>query len=198
MLDTALDSSVLVFAWGESSDYSRHDLGPEVTRIIRFADPAAWMIAKAAKEALAHIRNLPHLARDVGVISMSAEGPRETRDLVASISREHKPSALKFPAANPGSIIAVACSALQIHGPTINFTMPVPRALEAALPLAAYWLRSRSVPAVLVVAWHQRSRSVRFARVASLVRPIDGLTTKCSIASTCTWLSAASLPANTG
>jgi hypothetical protein len=119
--------------------------------VVRYADPSAWISAAAVAHAVAPSKETFAAMRDkVGVIAISDEGPQEAMQSLEEAALAGFSSPLRFPAANPGSLVGVTCILLGFRGPTMNFIMPPVSGVPMGLVLAAGWLQRRVCSSVVV------------------------------------------------
>jgi hypothetical protein len=160
----------------------REYAGRKAVEIVRYADPAAWLVAAAVCRGWDAVHDRPS-ADEVGVITVGSGGPTEAMRAVADGTRAGQASAMRFAAASPCTLTGVTCIAGGFRGPTLNVTMPPATGVRIALLVAAAWLRS-GVKAVAVAA-----QGRRIARCVVLV-PTDGGTPAGEVAD---WLAGAEL-----
>jgi hypothetical protein len=137
---------------------------------VRFADPAAWATALATLRALA-MSGVPWetWSDEIGVISVSADGPRQVILQVAHAALGGSMSALRFPAASPGTLAGLTCIVGGLRGPTLNFTLPPIQGVPVGLAQIDRWLEAGVIKAGVIAACaHGREGPV--ARCAILVR----------------------------
>src|SRR5690242_14410685 len=73
---------------------------------VHFADAAAWATVGAVGQACAAVEDMSVVDRErSGIVLVSECGPIETMVTVAESARENRMSALRFPAATPGSLV---------------------------------------------------------------------------------------------
>jgi hypothetical protein len=119
--------------------------------VVRYADPAAWTTAAAVARAVKPVETILTAARDsVAVLVVSDDGPQEAMQALDDAARTGFSSPLRFPAANPGSLVGVSCILLGFRGPTLNLTMSPSEGSAVGLMLASQWLRRRVVDFVLL------------------------------------------------
>jgi hypothetical protein len=147
-----LPSGLLAIGRGEASRPWRERFAKETLNLIRYADPAAWVVATAVAAAVDEAATAVAAA---GVITVGERGPIEAMDFVARAAVEGFASPLRFVAAGPGTLAGVACIALGFRGPTLNLTRPLAEAVPVALFLTERWLARKVVPLVaLAVCTH--------------------------------------------
>jgi hypothetical protein len=137
---------------------------------VRFADPAAWATAQATLQALAH-SNVPWegWSDEIGMVAISADGPRQVILQVAQASLTGSMSALRFPAASPGTLTGLACIAGRLRGPTLNITLPPAQGIPVGAAQIDRWLEEGVIKVgVLAACAHGRGGPV--ARCAVLGR----------------------------
>jgi len=151
---TGLDA--LVIAGAGKADSPRPDLFEAQTRAtIRYADPAAWIVAAAIANATARSMELfAKSAHEVGVITVSDQGPASSMTEVNAATSKGFSSPIRYAASNPGSFAGVACIAFGFRGPTLNLIMPPQDGVPVALKLCAGWL-TRRVARWMVLATHR-------------------------------------------
>lgn len=143
--------ALAVIGTGEATVWERDLFDPSVRTVIRYADPAAWITATAVARSLAPIHDsVVALRNQIGLIVISQQGPAETISEVAAAARSNLSSPLRYPAANPGSMVGVSCIALGLHGPTLNLTMPLEPGIAVALSVVEGWVRSNAASVVML------------------------------------------------
>jgi hypothetical protein len=156
ILPAGICERLFVVERGEATEPQRELLGEKIRSIVRYADPVAWITATAVARALTNMKDPDALARDcVAVVAISECGPSETMDVVAEAAVAGSSSPLRYPAANPGSLIGVTCIAFGFRGPTLDFIMPPSDAVPLGLVMADAWLKRRAA-SVVVLATHAR------------------------------------------
>jgi hypothetical protein len=139
---------------------------------VRYADPAAWTTATAIVRALEKAGDLAtELRHEVGVIVVSDEGPAEAMAAVATAAIDGQPSPLRFPAANPGSMVGVSCIALGFRGPTLNLIMPPADGVPIGIQMCAGWLSRGAARWMILAAFKANGAQTRAARAVLLSRP---------------------------
>ena len=110
---------------------------------MRFADPAAWATALASLRALA-ATEVPWQAwsDEIGMVAISADGPRQVLLQVAHASLAGSMSALRFPAASPGTLAGLACIVGGLRGPSLNFTLTPARGVPVGAAQVVRWLEA--------------------------------------------------------
>ena len=97
-------SDLWILARGEADELERGLFDKRALTTVRYADPAAWVVATAAARAMAGARDAVAAAGEgVGVLVTSPRGPVETIAAVAQAAREGFSSPLRYPASSPGS-----------------------------------------------------------------------------------------------
>jgi hypothetical protein len=164
-------AEILVAGLGEA-DTPQMDLFSTGARsTIRYADPAAWITATSISRALQAAGDRPDVSpHKVGLIVISDVGPGETMQTVAEAALDGFSSPLRYPAANPGSLVGVSCIAFGFRGPTLNLTTPPADAVPLSIKIAAGWL-ARHVVQRVVVATYLPSSKRALARAAVLALP---------------------------
>ena len=144
---------IVVAARGEASEPVMSCFAAAVRNAVRYADPISWTGATAAALALKELGEaIGPMRAAIGVIAMSNDGPAQAIAAVAEASAAGFSSPLKYPAANPGSLAGVTCITQELHGPTMNLTMPVEVAIPVGLMLARGWVERGVCPLVVLVA----------------------------------------------
>jgi hypothetical protein len=140
-------AGLVVLAHGEATQAQRDLFDPRAVATVRYADPAAWTTATAMARALAQAGEPVRAALDrVGVLVITAHGPAEATAAVAQAARDGFSSPLRYPAANPGSLVGVTSILFGLRGPTLLLTVPPARGVPVAFLLAARWLRHHQLP----------------------------------------------------
>jgi hypothetical protein len=108
---------------------------------VRFADPAVWATALATLRALRET-DLPWdgWSDEIGMITVSADGPRQVILQVAEGALAGFMSALRFPAASPGTLAGFACILGRLRGPTLNLTLPPVQGVPVGWAQMGRWL----------------------------------------------------------
>jgi hypothetical protein len=149
----------------EADRFEKSLFRPQAVTTVRYADPAAWVVATAAARACAAARDAVAAAGErVGVVVTSPRGPVETMAWVASAAREGFSSPLRYPATNPGSLAGVTCIALCLRGPTLVLTMPPAQGAPLGLLLGKRWIARGDVVLALVAASWEQSPGKHVAR----------------------------------
>jgi hypothetical protein len=144
-------SGATVLALGEADVFEKTLFTKQAVSTVRYADPAAWIVATAVARALAAAPEAVKAAGDrIGVVVTSPRGPVETMTWIATATREGYSSPLRYPATNPGSLAGVACIALTLRGPTLVLTMPPAQGAPLAITLGARWIARGDVALALV------------------------------------------------
>ena len=137
---------------GEALEAKRDRFTAPAVKAIRYADPAAWMVATAIANATQTLSAELAEAHDrVGLIVTSAEGAVEATAAMAEAAREGSSSPIRFPASNAGSLAGLSSIAFGFRGPTLMLTMPPAGGVPVAVLLAQAWLR-REIAAYVVIA----------------------------------------------
>jgi hypothetical protein len=167
-----LESAEVVIAGSGEADAPQMELFSSIARsTVRYADPAAWITATAVSRAFKAAANAQNVSsHQIGLIVISDVGPGETMQNVAQAAVEGFSSPLRYPAANPGSLVGVSCIAFGFRGPTLNLTTPPADAVAVSLKIAAGWL-ARNVVQRVVVATYLSSSKGALARAALLAPP---------------------------
>jgi hypothetical protein len=160
-------ASLVVIGTGEADLPDPNLFEAKARAIVRYADPAAWTTATAVARALSNAKTLvAESLHEIGVVVVSDHGPAEAMGAVATAALDGLPSPLRFPAANPGSMVGVSCIALGFRGPTLNLIMPPADGVQIGIQICAGWL-SRGAARLMIVAAHADiglgSRSARAA-----------------------------------
>ncbi|WP_238009392.1 hypothetical protein KZZ52_26225 [Dactylosporangium sp. AC04546] len=116
--------------------------------VVRYADPAAWLVLDAIAEAAPAV---PGAA--VGLIGVSEHATLHTLRRCAA-DRAADPAALsplRFVAASPGTLVGLAAVHLGYTGPSLLLTMPPALGRPVAVTIAQEWLRA-GPPAARAVA----------------------------------------------
>src|SRR5262245_46727610 len=168
--------SLGIAARGEADEERREAIDPQARATIRYADAAAWITATAAANALAEVGEpVSEMRPEVGVVTVSDDGPGETMAAVAEAAAAGFSSPMRYPAANPGSLAGVLCIAFGLRGPTLNLTMKPEDALPVVFQAAAGWLDRGVMPFLLVASCRRtedgyRSRCLLLSRRDSAPR----------------------------
>ena len=130
-----------VLALAESTPATTTALEVELRSQVRFADRVAWAAADAVRSCLhASIGLIETNPDDIGVIAICGQGPVTTLREVALVAQEVLASPLRFPAASPGSIAALACISAGAKGPSLCLVMTPTAGIRVAMDIARVWL----------------------------------------------------------
>lgn len=136
-----LKLNVAVLGRGEWDGSLSRSYADRSKQKVRYADPAAWAVVSAVGRVSVRVENLNAADLDrIGVLLVSEHGPVETMATVAATARTGYLSALRFPAATPGSLVGLTCIVFGFRGPTLNLTMPVTKGIPIAAVVAGNWL----------------------------------------------------------
>ena len=134
-------NTIMVLDRGEAEQPDMALFDRSVLRTVRYADPVAWTTATAIAHAVAaHAAPMRESRDRVAVLVASTQGPAESIASVAAGTRDGFPSPLRYPAANPGSLVGVTCIAFGFRGPTLNLLAPPDRSVWLGLLMAGHWL----------------------------------------------------------
>ena len=166
-------NTIMVLDRGEAEqpDMTLFDRG--VLRTVRYADPVAWTTATAIAHAVAaHAGPMRESRNRVAVFVASTQGPAESIASVAAGTRDGFPSPLRYPAANPGSLVGVTCIAFGFRGPTLNLLAPPDRSVWLGLLMAGHWLNNHTADWAMVAIGHStphppRTRALLLARAGA-------------------------------
>jgi hypothetical protein len=154
---------------GEAAHPDQDGLVRRLKTVVRYADHTAWVVATAMTRALAAWPAMPRPdPAHIGVVVSCAHAPRQTLAEVAQSARAGFASPLRYPAANPGSLVGVACIALNLHGPTLNLLAPPVRGVPLALCLSRRWLLRGAAGQVLVAVCDGREPGAEVGRALLL------------------------------
>ncbi|WP_162795002.1 coronafacic acid synthetase [Nonomuraea lactucae] len=116
-----------------------------------YADPVAWLVADAVRDALTACPGDVAAARDdVGTILVSAHCTRHTMRAVAGSAAGGRVSPLRFAGASPGTAGSLACIVHGFRGPALTLSTGARDGLPTARVLARSWLRSGAAAYVIV------------------------------------------------
>ena len=156
---------------GEAGEANKSLFPREAVTTVRYADPAAWVMATAIALAVAPVREQASAARDrVAVLATSDHGPEETIAALARAAREGYSSPMRFPAGNPASLVGVPCILMGFRGPTLNLLMPPADGVPVAWFMAGQWLQHDVARFVVAVACARRPDRGYLARAVVLGR----------------------------
>jgi hypothetical protein len=162
-------ASMSISGKGEANQPEPDLFEARLRTVVRYADPAAWITAAAVARAVAPLEKRRELLRDtVGVLVVSDEGPQEAMQALDETSQGGFSSPLKFPAANPGSLVGVSCILLGFRGPTTNLIMPLASGVSVALVLAARLLERQVVRYAVIAACSRTAETSIRARALLL------------------------------
>ena len=141
-----------IVARGEAAEPDMSLFDRKVITTVRYADPAAWTIATAVHNAFSTIREtIESSAECVGIIGICEHGPEEATAAINQAATEGFPSPMRYPAANPGSVVGVSCIAFGLRGPTSCLLMAPADGVKVAMLVAGQWL-GRGAARYVVVA----------------------------------------------
>ena len=140
---------------------------------VRYADPAAWVTAAAVARARGAVPRDIAAGERIGLVVSSAHGPAETIATVAEAAREGFPSPLRYPAANPGSLVGVTCILLGLRGPTMNLLASPAEGIAMGLFLAGRWVGRQAADGVFVAVCVHRAPGQVHARALLLKHETD-------------------------
>jgi hypothetical protein len=137
--------AMIVAGCGDSSSVSPDMFEARTRATVRYADPAAWIIANAVARALATFGHpLTTYQHEVGMVVVSDQGPSTAMGEIQAAASAGFSSPLRYAASNPGSLVAVTCIAFGFRGPTLNLTMRPEDGVPVAIELCAGWLTRRT------------------------------------------------------
>jgi len=147
------EPGITVVARGEAAEPDKSLFDRQVITTVRYADPAAWTIAAAVHHAFEPIREtIQPLVEHVGIVGISALGPTEATAAIKQAAEEGYPSPMRYPAANPGSLVGVSCIAFGLRGPTSCLLMAPSQGVRVAMLAARQWLGRGAAHHVVVAA----------------------------------------------
>ncbi len=137
---------------GEARAAVRSRFDAPALAAVRYADPAAWIVATAVANAVDAVREAVAAAHDrTAVVAVGAEGPVEAMAAMCEASRAGSSSPIRYPASNAGSLAGLTSIAFSFRGPTLMLTLPPERGVPLGLLLAEAWVR-RGVASFVAVA----------------------------------------------
>jgi len=155
----------VVCSSGEASHVQKDLFDRQALAVVRYADPAAWVVATAVARALAARKDQVNAAKDrVGIVVASSHGPMETLRKVAEDARSGFASPLRYPASNPGSVAGVSCILFGLQGPTLNLLMKPTEGVPLGLLLSSRWLDRGAAAGMVVAACIRDPRGQYLAR----------------------------------
>jgi hypothetical protein len=129
-----------------------------------FADPAAWLVTAAVRDALDTCpEELLSTPDDVGIVVVSNECTARTMRDIASSTGKGLVSPLRFAGANPGVLAGLPCITWKLRGPTLTFSMDPAAAVEVAATVVTAWLRRGQARYVLIAA-HRLDGELQLSR----------------------------------
>jgi hypothetical protein len=127
----------------------------KIRSTVRYADPSCWITAAAVALAIKDSGiALDECCHEIGVVTVSDDGPRASMAEVEALGTTGFSSPLRYAASSPGAIVGVSCIAFGLRGPTLNFTMAPSDGVPMALAMCQGWI-SRSVARFMVLATYQ-------------------------------------------
>jgi hypothetical protein len=165
-------ASLVVVGSGEADSPDPNLFEAKARATVRYADPAAWTTATAIVRALSNAKALvAESLHEVGVVVVSDQGPAEAMGAVATAALDRLPSPLRFPAANPGSMVGVSCIALGFRGPTLNLIMPPADGVPIGIQMCAGWLSCGAARHMIFAAHTDNGLQSRSTRAVLLSLP---------------------------
>ncbi len=125
-----------------------------------YVDPVAWMVAAAAREAIACCESPLTADNDndnVGVLVLGGTSTLPTSSIIASGARRGRVSPLRFAGANPGMLAGLTCIQLGLRGPSLVVRSDLAHGLGTAQALLETWLHGGRADTVLLAACHRES-----------------------------------------
>jgi 3-oxoacyl-(acyl-carrier-protein) synthase len=121
-----------------------------------YVDPVAWMVAAAAREAIACCKSpLAADNDDVGVLVLGGTSMLPTSSIIASGAGRGRVSPLRFAGANPGMLAGLICIQLGLRGPSLVVRSDLAHGLGTAQALLETWLHGGQADTVLLAACHR-------------------------------------------
>lgn len=150
------------------------ELGGQGQRAASFyADPVAWLVVDAVRDALGALNGSGAAVRDggaaVGVLSVSELCTLHTMRLMAGGIRRGRLSPLRFAGANPGAIAGLACIVFGFRGPSLVLSMPPVTARPVTALVARSWLEGGGCHYVVANEHEQRADGTHVVRSAVLI-----------------------------
>ena len=147
-----MNNQSIVVSCGEAREPGKSLFPRSVITTVRYADPVAWMIAGAVHGAVDPIREqIERVSERVGIIGICEKGPVEATAAIRQAAIEGFPSPMRYPAANPGSLVGVSCIAFQFRGPTLCLLVSPGEGVRTAMIAAGQWLAREAAEYVVVV-----------------------------------------------
>ncbi|QUQ68331.1 hypothetical protein [Kutzneria sp. CA-103260] len=113
-----------------------------------YADPVAWLVARAVEQTLTE----PVERDQVAVLVMSATTTRPTMAGIADKAARGRVSPLRFAGANPGILAGLTCIQQGFTGPSLVLANEPADALDTAAAVVDSWLDSGQARHVVCVA----------------------------------------------
>jgi hypothetical protein len=159
------EAGLRIIGHGEAQQPEPNLFEARLRAVVRYADPASWIVAAAVARAVEPLKEtLADLRDRVGVVVVGEEGPQEAMQAIDDAARTGFSSPLRFPAANPGAVVGVTCILLGFRGPTMNFIMPRAEGVPVGWLLAARWLERQVVNYAVITTYSRRDGSAVGAR----------------------------------
>jgi hypothetical protein len=168
-------SKFTVAGYGEATQFERPLFDPRMVTTVRYADPAAWVIATAVAHAVGPLQTALADRKGVGAVVVCENGPVESIASVADAARQGYGSALRYPAANPGSLLGLSCIAFGFRGPTLCLLVAPDLGVPSGLFMAGQWLDRQAAHGVVVAVCVRRPPASYAARAVILAPPSGSL-----------------------
>jgi hypothetical protein len=131
---------------------------------VRFADPAAWIVASATSLAVEGIKELVDLRDSIGIVVVSSDGPQTAMAEVEEGGRSGFSSPLRYAASSPGSLAGVSCIAFGLRGPTMNVTMSLQEGIPVGVLICSTWLARGIARKMVLATFRKTAASGRLGR----------------------------------
>jgi hypothetical protein len=164
-----------VAGYGEATQFEKPLFDPRMVTTVRYADPAAWVIATAVAHAMAPLQSALADRKGIGMIVICESGPAESIANVGDAARQGFGSALRYPAANPGSVLGLSCIAFGFRGPTLCLLVAPDTGVPYGLFMAAQWLDRHAADSIVLAVCVRPTPATHIARAVILASPSAGL-----------------------
>lgn len=149
-------ASTVIEGRGETQQPLMARFDPRARSTVRYADPAAWIVASAVSFAIEGLTELVDHCSSIGVVTVSSCGPQVAMAEVEEGGRSAFSSPLRYAASSPGSLVGVSCIAFGLRGPTLNITMSLEEGLPVAAFLCSLWL-DRGIASKMILATYMNT-----------------------------------------
>jgi hypothetical protein len=163
---------LIVAGSGEADSHRPSLFEAKVRATVRYADPAAWITATAVAGAIEGAGDLlAEWRHEIGMISISDQGPAGAMTDVQAEATQGFSSPLRYLASSPGTLAGVSCIAFGLRGPTLNLTMTPQDGVSVALTMCAGWLARKAARLMIVATCRTTGSTTKMSRAVLLAPP---------------------------